>query len=65
MANKESETASARYDKPTRDWFANHPGAVTTVAKCEECGLYYKTSLRHQCLARYYRKKPKVTIEIP
>lgn len=39
----------ARFDEPTKKWFANHIGAQTTVMRCPECGLYYKPSLGHKC----------------
>lgn len=41
-----------KYDKVTRDWFDKHPEAITTVACCEKCGLYYKPTLGHKCKKR-------------
>lgn len=38
----------ARYDAETRKWFRQHPRAVTTVMRCEKCGLYFKPSLGHK-----------------
>lgn len=38
----------AVYDLDTEKWFEAHPGAQTTVMKCERCGLYYKPSLGHK-----------------
>lgn len=43
-----NKTGIARYDAETRKWFKQHPTAVTTVARCEKCGLYYKPSLGHK-----------------
>lgn len=37
------------YDSRTEKWFRSHPGAETTVARCKECGLYYKPILGHTC----------------
>ena len=37
------------YDSRTKKWFRSHPGAETTVARCKECGLYYKPILGHTC----------------
>lgn len=36
-------------DKATDEWFKQHPGARTTVAPCDKCGLWYKPSLGHKC----------------
>ena len=41
-----------KYDTDTSKWFTTHPGAQTTVAKCEKCGLYYKPDLGHICKKR-------------
>lgn len=35
-------------DKPTTEWLASHH-RITTLCKCEDCGLYYKWSLGHEC----------------
>lgn len=37
------------YDEKTRKWFSRHWNAETTVARCEQCGLYYKPMLGHKC----------------
>lgn len=37
-------------DAATKAWFENKPAwTVTTVQKCEKCGLYYKPDLGHKC----------------
>ena len=41
-------TEKVEFDSATREWFERHPGAQTTVAKCERCGLYFKPSLGHK-----------------
>lgn len=38
-----------KMDDATKEWFKYHPGARTTVMKCEKCGLYFKPSLGHKC----------------
>lgn len=38
-----------QYDAATRKWFESHRGNSTTVAKCQQCGLYYKPELGHKC----------------
>ena len=39
-----------KIDKATKKWFKSQPiGTVTTLAKCEKCGLFYKPSLGHKC----------------
>ena len=38
-----------QYDSTTAEWFKRHPGARTTVAPCEKCGLWYKPDLGHKC----------------
>ena len=38
-----------RFDKETEEWFKHRPGMVTTLVKCEKCGLFYKASLGHKC----------------
>lgn len=43
------ETEKIECDKATNEWFEYHPGARTTVARCEKCGLYFKPSLGHEC----------------
>lgn len=37
------------FDKTTKEWFAKHPDAQTTIMCCEKCGLEYKPSLGHKC----------------
>ena len=39
------------YDKATQSWFSLHPCSETTVMKCSKCGLLYKPSLGHKCMA--------------
>lgn len=37
-------------DAATKNWFRNRPvWEVTTVQKCEKCGLFYKPELGHKC----------------
>lgn len=38
-----------KFDSTTRKWFTKHPLAETTVTQCEECGLFYKPMLGHNC----------------
>ncbi len=40
------------YDSRTEKWFHSHPGSETTVMRCDECGLYYKPVLGHNCRKR-------------
>ena len=40
---------TVKYDKDTEEWFKNHKGSQITVAYCDKCGLFYKTSLGHKC----------------
>ena len=44
-----------KYDRRTREWFANHILETTTVEQCEECGLFYKPSLGHECEVKHDR----------
>ena len=44
-----SKGETIKFDGPTEKWLIAHPGAETTVAKCEVCGLHYKPSLGHAC----------------
>ena len=37
------------FDEATKRWFEEHPGAQTTVCRCERCLLYYKEALGHRC----------------
>ena len=43
------EPEKIQYDKATDEWFKHHPGAQTTVARCDKCGLYFKPSIGHKC----------------
>ena len=39
-----------KMDAATKEWFKNRPAwEVTTVQKCEKCGLFYKPELGHKC----------------
>ena len=38
-----------QYDRATQEWFDRHPDALTTIRRCEKCGLYYKTGIGHKC----------------
>lgn len=40
------------FDGPTKKWMEKHPGAETTVMRCDACGLYYKPILGHACKKR-------------
>ena len=40
-----------RLDSETQKWSKAHPDCVMTVRQCEVCGLFYKSSLGHQCVA--------------
>lgn len=43
-----------RFDPVTKKWMEQHGLGTyqTTVARCPECGLYYKPSLGHMCKKR-------------
>lgn len=48
-----SEKVKVEYDAATKEWFKNQPKwKVTTVARCEKCGLCYKPELGHKCEVR-------------
>jgi hypothetical protein len=36
-------------DKPTTEWLAKNRRQITTLCKCEDCGLYYRWALGHEC----------------
>jgi hypothetical protein len=38
-----------KLDSKTEEWLEQHPEVNTTVALCQDCGLYYKASLGHSC----------------
>lgn len=38
-----------KFDRATQRWFDLNPDAVTTVRRCDKCGLWYKTGIRHKC----------------
>lgn len=38
-----------KFDRDTQEWFDRHPDAMTTIRRCEKCGLYYKTGIGHKC----------------
>ena len=40
------------YDRATQEWFNKHPDVRTTTTQCPVCGLYFKTSLNHDCELR-------------
>ena len=45
-----SEKRTHECDERTRAFFADKPSwYVCALAQCENCGLYYKLSLGHQC----------------
>lgn len=45
-----SEKLKVEYDAATKEWFKNQPKwKVTTVTRCEKCGLCYKPELGHKC----------------
>lgn len=44
-----NEKMIIKYDNATKKWFDAHPCSETTVAKCEDCGLFYKPILGHKC----------------
>lgn len=46
-----------RFDRVTEKWMREHWGVETTVARCDECGLYYKPELGHKCKAAAKEKK--------
>ncbi len=54
------DTNSIRFDKATAMWFGKHLGAKTTVARCEDCGLYYKPELGHECKVRSEEASPLI-----
>ena len=37
------------FDEATKEWFKQNPDKQTTIAKCENCGLWYKPFLGHKC----------------
>ena len=37
------------YDEESLRWFMRHPGAVTTIAQCDICRLFYVTEIKHKC----------------
>ena len=39
----------AKFDKETEKWCKKHIGYQITVCKCDNCGLFYKSSLGHKC----------------
>lgn len=49
-----------KYDRKTKEWFRNHPMAVTTVTQCESCGLYYKPILGHKCTSERNKTNDKI-----
>ena len=50
-----------KYDETTEKWFKQHPDVVSTVMRCEKCGLFYKPSLGHKCRKRDIAKYEKKT----
>ena len=39
-----------KFDRKTEEWFAKQPEwMVATCRQCEGCGLFYKSSLGHEC----------------
>jgi hypothetical protein len=38
-----------KFDRDTQRWFDLNPDAVTTIRRCDKCGLWYKTGIRHKC----------------
>lgn len=53
-----------KLDAATKKWFENQPvWIVTTLSKCEKCGLYYKDALGHKCKARNDPETPEVETE--
>lgn len=40
-----------RLDYATDMWSKAHPDCATTVRQCKNCGLFYKSSLGHQCVS--------------
>lgn len=45
----DGDTRRIRFDPTTAKWFGSHPLEETTLARCEDCGLYYKPELGHKC----------------
>lgn len=43
------KTNRIQFDSTTKKWFEAHRDAVTTIRRCDKCGLYYKSSLGHKC----------------
>lgn len=37
------------YDEESWRWFKSRPGAVTTIAQCDICRLFYVTEIKHKC----------------
>lgn len=50
--NPVAVAANVKYDAATSAWFGAHPGEETTVACCQDCGLYYKPELGRRCKRR-------------
>ena len=45
-----NEKQKIELDATTKAWFEQQPKrTVTTLLKCEKCGLFYKPSLGHKC----------------
>lgn len=49
MPKKDEKPIRVRLDAATEEWSKAHPDVATTVRQCKKCGLFYKSSLRHQC----------------
>jgi hypothetical protein len=57
MSHPKKKPETVKFDSETRKWFDGLPlvdrmTTETTVARCDDCGLYYKPSLGHKCRKR-------------